>query len=80
MIKTQYFPIALHLYVFGAAGIGFSIAMGMTAPKLQTLIVSGVSCAMTLAGHFMMRPYVRMARGELSTRSREGSASVTAEK
>jgi formate-dependent nitrite reductase membrane component NrfD len=81
MTKLKYLPIALYLYIFGAAGIGFSLAMGMTAtPNVRTLIVSGISCVMALVGHFMMRPYVRMARGEMKGQSRDQLAPEAAAK
>jgi hypothetical protein len=62
----RYFPMALYAYIAGAAGLGFSVGAGITEPTIQTLIVSLVAGTFALAGHFMMRPYMREAKAAIN--------------
>ncbi len=60
--RFRRFPIALYFYVFGATGMGFSVAVAVESPSVHTLIWMLIACTMTLIGYFMMRPYMRLAK------------------
>lgn len=69
MPNFRFFPIALYLYVFGAAGLGFSVAAAMAEVTRTTVYISAVSCVMCLVAHYLVRPYMRQARATIKAQA-----------
>ena len=62
----RHFPIALHLRIFGAAGIGYVVGGFGRVPTNMELAVAAAACAASIAGWLMMRPVMRAAQGEIA--------------
>lgn len=70
----RYFPIALHLRLFGAAGIGYVVGnFGSGSGNLHMAIVvaSGVT---SIAGWWMMRSLMRAAREDIAAANAQADA------
>lgn len=65
MDKIRFFPVALYLFVCGAAGLGFGVGQAFEKPSFTTFFIILVCSPMTLAGWFMTRPYMRLARAAI---------------
>ncbi len=72
----QHFPIALHLRLFGAAGIGYSIGGFRNVPTNTELAVAAVAGAASIAGWLMMREVMRAAKLEIAAASHPPEAKV----
>ncbi|QOU76423.1 hypothetical protein JAB4_059230 (plasmid) [Janthinobacterium sp. HH102] len=69
-MKFRYFPIKLYIYLFGAAGMGYTTCQAMQEPTTKTLIFLFIFSLMMLSGHFFMRPMIKKAKEEISELSK----------
>ena len=66
MPNFRYFPLALYLYVLGAAGFSSAVTWACcNEPSLATGIVMLTSTVAIVAGYFMTRPYIRLAKAAI---------------
>ena len=65
------FPIALYSYVFGAAGLGFSVALILQEPTTTSLITTIVSASLVIIGYILTRPYMRDAKSDINSHIRD---------
>ena len=65
----RHFPIALHLRIFGAAGIGYIIGGFRNVPTNTELAVAAVAGTASIAGWLMMREVMRAAQLEIASAS-----------
>jgi hypothetical protein len=65
-MNLRYFPVALHLRIFSAAGFGYIVGRIDTPPTYSTLVLACTSFAASIAGWTMMRPIMREAKRHIT--------------
>lgn len=68
-MNLVYFPVALYLRLFGAAGLGYIVARIGSQATYATLAIACLSFAATFIGWLMMRPLMREAKKTISRES-----------
>ena len=67
-MNFRYFPLALYLRLFGAAGIGYVVGSGsiFNKPMMALSILSGMSFVLFMVGWYLMRPFMAQARLDIA--------------
>ena len=63
-MSFRYFPLALYMYLFGAAGVGYVMGSNAILPKstMTFLIMCGISFVLFMFGWYLMRPFMAQAK------------------
>jgi hypothetical protein len=55
-------PIAQHVYLFGAAIMGYGVGVGVQDTTAHSLVPMTVGCALCITGYWLFRPYKKLAK------------------
>jgi hypothetical protein len=63
------FPAALYFDRFGFAVFGYGLGVAVERPSQHSLIALGVGAVVCIVAFFLMRPYMRVAKSAIATRT-----------